>query len=255
MIDLHSHLLPGVDDGSRTVGQSVGVLRELAAAGLTDICLTPHLLASEAAQGVPAAHDRAFAALSCVAPAEIRLHRGAEVMLDRPLSADAAANPAIRIAGTRYVLVEFSRIVPVHTVEAALRMVGGLELIPLLAHPERYSSCSPAAARRWRAAGAVLQLDATTLFAQQARGERARALLAAGLGDIVAGDNHGDDRSLAAIRAALIEQHADEQAALLTEGNPRAILEGRPTEQVEPVTLRISWARRLRGLFDAGEGV
>ena len=63
MIDLHSHLLPGVDDGSRTVEQSVTVLRRMAELGITDVCLTPHLRANETATAPPARHEEAFAAL------------------------------------------------------------------------------------------------------------------------------------------------------------------------------------------------
>jgi protein-tyrosine phosphatase len=253
VIDLHSHLLPGVDDGSRSVEQSLGVLRDIARLGVTDVCLTPHLAASQIADGVPAAHDRAFAALIAGGTEGVTLHRGAEVMLDRPLPAVAASNRHVTLAGTRYMLVEFPRMVPSETVERALAMVVALGLLPLLAHPERYSSCSVAAARRWRAAGAVLQVDANTLLSPSSRGERARALLAAGMADILAADNHGDDRTLAAARDALAAEGAEAQATLLTTTNPRAILDDRPVELVEPITLRLPWTQRIRRLFDAGD--
>jgi protein-tyrosine phosphatase len=254
VIDLHSHLLPGVDDGSRTVEQSVRVLREIAGLGITDVCLTPHLTASRAEQGIPPAYDEAFAALSAVAPPDVRLHRGAEVMLDRPLGPAAVANPAIRLNGTRYILVEFPRIVPRDTVRNALQLVSEAGLIPVLAHPERYSSCSVPAAGLWRTTGAKLQVDANTLLTSRSRGERARALLAAGMADILAADNHGDDRTLAAAHASLSEHGAAEQAAALTVRNPRAILDDRELEPVEPVTFTVSLLQRLRRLLDGGEG-
>ena len=250
MIDLHSHLLPGVDDGSRSVAQSVGVLRELASEGLTDICLTPHLSASRAETGVPPTHDAAFAALLAEAPPEVRLHRGAELMLDRPLGPGAAANRGITLGGTRYLLVEFPRIVPAGTVAVALRQVVACGLIPLLAHPERYNSCSAAAAQAWQTAGAVLQVDANTLLSPSARGERARQLLAAGLAAVLAADNHGDRRSLAAVRDELVEQGGERQADLLLVENPRAILEDRGVTAVEPFTLRRSFVHRLRRLLE-----
>ncbi len=253
MIDLHSHLLPAVDDGSRSVEQSVRVLRQFADAGITDVCLTPHLLASQASPGAPAAHDRAWERLAAADLAGVRLHRGAEVMLDRPLPARAAAQPGVRIGGTRYILVEFPRLVTAETVTTALRHVAALGLIPVLAHPERYSSCSVPAAQRWRGAGARLQIDATTLASPRARGERARALLAAGLGDIVAGDNHGDDRSIATARELLASQGAGEQAEVLTTRNPRAVLDDRPLEPVEPAPVRLPLASRIRRLFDGSE--
>ncbi len=253
MIDLHSHLLPGVDDGSRTVARSVVVLRHLAELGLTDICLTPHLTASRAEHGIPPAYDTAFAALLAAAPPGVRLHRGAEIMLDRPFSAAAASNRALTLGGSRYVLVEFPRIVPRDTVLTALTQVAASGLVPVLAHPERYSSCSVDAASAWRRAGAKLQVDATTVLMKTPRADRARELIGAGLADIFAADNHGDDRSLAGAAEALAAEGAKEQADLLTVGNPRAILEDRELTPVEPVTLRSSWTRRLRRFFDTGD--
>ncbi|HLS46984.1 MAG TPA: CpsB/CapC family capsule biosynthesis tyrosine phosphatase [Gemmatimonadales bacterium] len=253
MIDLHSHLLPAVDDGSRSVAQSVGVLREVARLGVTDICLTPHLTASRAEAGVPPAHDAAFEALRTQAPPEIRLHRGAEVMLDRPLGPGAAANRGITLGASRYILVEFPRIVPAETVRMALRQVLSVGLVPVLAHPERYSSCSVAAAQAWRATGARMQVDANTLLSGTARGDRARRLIAAGLADILASDNHGDERSLGAVREALIEHDAESAAEILLVRNPRAILDDRELDEAGAVPLRNTWAQRLRRLLE-GEG-
>src|SRR3546814_5117053 len=69
----------------------------------------------------------------------------------------------VTLAGTRYLLVEFPRMVAAEIVGRALGEVLQLGLVPVLAHPERYSSCSVEAARAWREMGAVLQVDATTL--------------------------------------------------------------------------------------------
>ncbi len=254
MIDLHSHLLPGVDDGSRTVEQSVKVLGELAAQGLTDICLTPHLKASQAGKGPPAAHDRAFEALTPAAPALPRLHRGAEVMLDRPLATSSPEQlRRVTLGGTRYILVEFPRMVALDTVTNALSRILDLDLVPLLAHPERYSCCSPDAVNRWRSLGAVMQVDGPTLTTRQTRGQRARDLVTHGLADIIAGDNHGDDRSMAQGRQFLLAQDAHEQAELLTRLNPGAILADGPLQPVPPMVIRTSWFQRLRGLLDRDE--
>lgn len=252
MIDLHSHLLPGVDDGSRTVEQSVTVLRQLASAGVTDVCLTPHLTVSAAPGGIPATHDAAFAALRSAAPALPRLHRGVELMMDRPFT-PAAVQPGIRLGGSRYVLVEFARIVPAATVQTALRQVVDAGLVPVLAHPERYSSCSPKAAAAWKETGALMQVDATTVLTGSARGDRARALVAHGLADILAADNHGDDASQGAAFHVLAGQGAEPQAELLTVSNPRAILEDRETTPVEPVTMAPPLSWRFRRFLNGGE--
>lgn len=246
MIDLHSHLLPAVDDGSRSVEQSVKVLTEMARQGVTDVCLTPHILSGRAEAGPPAAHLRAFEALRAQAPAVPRLHRGAEVMLDRPVTRPVALARNVTLASTRYILVEFPRLVAYDTVTNALSQVVDLGLIPVLAHPERYSCCSVEAVRQWRGLGARMQVDATTLLASQARGQRARQLVGEGLADILAGDNHGDDRTVANGANFLRAQDGAEQVELLAVRNPAAILEDAATTPVPPLRIRQSWIKRIK---------
>ena len=253
MIDLHSHLLPAVDDGSRSVEQSVSVLRRMAELGITDVCLTPHLRANETVDAPPARHDDAFAALRAEAPDLPRLHRGAEVMLDRPLPLEPDRMRRITLGGTQYILVEFPRLVAVEAVTNALTRVRDAGLVPVLAHPERYGSCSVEAVAYWRSLGARMQVDATTLHSPQTRGQRARQLVAAGLADILAGDNHGDERTIAAGADFLRAQDGNAQAELLTVANPSAILRGEPLVEVPPLVIRRTWMQRLRQLL-GGEG-
>jgi protein-tyrosine phosphatase len=253
VIDLHSHLLPAVDDGSRSVEQSVRVLEEMARQGVTDVCLTPHLHAGRAEAGPPAAHQRAFDALLAKAPHLPRLHRGAEVMLDRPLTRPVALARNVTLAGSTYILVEFSRLVAHDLVVNALTQVAELGLIPVLAHPERYSCCSPDAVRHWRSLGAKMQVDATTLLTSQARGQRARQLVSEGLADILAGDNHGDDRTVAAGARFLQAQEGGEQVELLVVRNPAAMLQNAPTSPVPPLRIRESWMRRIKQFLEGGK--
>ncbi len=249
MIDLHNHLLPGVDDGSRSVAQSIRVLESFTRNGITAVCLTPHMLASEAASGPTEDHDQAFAALRAAAPAVPTLYRGAEIMLDRPLPARVAESRRVTLNGTRYVLVEFTRMVTFQAAAAALAHVVELGLTPVLAHPERYACCTPEAVRRWRELGAAIQVDACTVAGSRGRAQRARALVADGLADILAGDNHGDDRSLATPRDFLAEHDGALQAQLLLERNPAAILAGEALQPVPPLAFRTTLLSRLRHLL------
>jgi protein-tyrosine phosphatase len=249
VIDLHSHLLPGVDDGSRTVEQSVGVLRRMAERGITDVCLTPHLRAQETVTAPPERHDAAFAALLADAPELPRLHRGAEVMLDRPLPLGGDQLRRITLGGTRYILVEFPRLVSPDAVMNALTRVQEAGLTSVLAHPERYSCCTLENVTFWRGFGARMQVDATTLHSPQARGQRARQLVAAGLADILAGDNHGDERTVAGGADFLRAQDGLEHAELLTVQNPAAILRDEPLAEVPPLAIRRTWMQRLRHLL------
>lgn len=146
-------------------------------------------------------------------------------------------------------LVEFPRLVPADTVRVALKQVADLGLAPLLAHPERYSSCSPAAAARWRETGALMQVDANTLLQPSERGDRARALVSAGLADVLAADNHGDDRTLHSAYRFLVAAGGEVAAERLTVTNPRAILDDGDTQPVPAVSLTAPFAWRLRRML------
>ncbi|HEV8612780.1 MAG TPA: CpsB/CapC family capsule biosynthesis tyrosine phosphatase [Gemmatimonadales bacterium] len=255
MIDLHCHLLPGVDDGSRSLEQSVRVLEAMREGGVTAVCLTPHHSMGRlaAGRGVPASHDTAFERLSARAPDAIALYRGVELMLDRPVTAELLEHPGLRLGNTRYLLVEFTPALAVPAVSNALRQISELGLLPLLAHPERYTGCRPETVREWKAAGAVMQVDATTLLLTGGRGQRARELLAHGLADIIAADNHGDDRMLGTAYRYLCEHDGEQQADLLTRGNPAAILAEEPLEPVPPLAIKLPLFDRLKQLLGEQE--
>ena len=250
MIDLHSHLLPAVDDGSRTLEQSVAVLQRMAAGGVTEICLTPHLLASRVSEGPPPAHDEAFASLAAAAPPGIRLRRGAEVMLDRRLTPRAAAARRITLGGGRHLLVEFSRMVAPPAGTAALAAVLEAGLVPLLAHPERYPAVTAEAVRHWRSMGVLMQVDATTLFLPTNRGLRARELLALGLADVLAADNHGDDRSVVEPFRRIAGSGGEDVATLLMVANPAHVLADQRTEPVDGFEVKVSLISRVRSWFE-----
>ena len=254
MIDLHCHLLPGVDDGSRSVAQSVQVLGWMLEAGVTAVCLTPHHSLSRLAGGIPEAHDRQFEALRSSAPKGIQLLRGVELMLDRHVTTEIRGQPGLTLAGTRYILVEFPRLVALPSVGAALHEIVQLGLVPVLAHPERYRACTPEAVRLWKSVGAVMQVDATTLLsARPGRGQRARALLVAGLADIIAADNHGDERMLGTAYHYLAENGGEPQADLLTRLNPAAILSNESLEPVPPLAIKTRLLDRLKQLLGEEE--
>ena len=254
MIDLHCHLLPSVDDGSRSVEQSVAVLREMDRHGISAVALTPHRPASRLNRGLSARHDRAFQQLMAEAPPTPSLYRGLEVMLDEPLNRSVGSSRLGTLGGSRYILVEFPRLVSRAAALKALNDVIAVELVPVLAHPERYACCTPETVRAWRDLGAKMQVDATTLISSRRRGARARELLTHGLGDIIAADNHGDGRLLSTGFNLLNERGGNMQADLLVTENPRRILEDGELLPVPPLDLHESWWRRIRSVFDQQGG-
>jgi protein-tyrosine phosphatase len=244
VIDIHSHLLPAVDDGSPSIEVSVGVLERFAADGIELLVCTPHLNASDAATVAHEEYARVFERLRAAAPASPKLALGWEIMLDVP-GADLSA-PYLSLGDSRAVLVEFARTgVPARAADEIfrLRMSG---VVPVLAHPERYWGCTADQVRAWRQAGAVIQMDAQMLLGSGPMAQMAKELLEEGLVDCIASDNHGDSRTLRAARDWLVELGAEEQARLLTHTNADRVLRNLDPIPVAPVRVERSFLGRLR---------
>ena len=239
MIDIHTHLLPGVDDGSPTIDASLPVLERFATSGVEVLVCTPHLNASQASNAPYDQHLEILASLQARAPATPRLALGWEIMLDEP-GVDLRARH-LGLAGSSAVLVEFPRRgVPAQAGReiARLRTSG---VVPVIAHPERYWGCSVHQVREWKRDGAVIQVDAVMLTHPSEMGALALALLEEGLVDCIASDNHGDGRSLAFARDWLEQRGESEQARLLTHTNAARLL-------ADEVPLPVAPIRRKRGM-------
>jgi protein-tyrosine phosphatase len=254
LVDLHNHLVPGVDDGARDVGQALDALARLAAEGVVAVITTPHfsgaLTHSPERQARRLAElDRGWAVLEGAAerPA-VSLHRGVELMLDVP--DPRVEDPRLRIGGGAFLLVEFPHMMVPPASERVLERLRGEGWYPVLAHPERYEGMDPALSlpRRWREAGAYLQLNGPALVGRYGQRVRARALalLRAGLVDYLGSDYHsrGEPR-IGEYRQWLRDREGLEALELMSETNPTRLLEGIPPLPVPPLAPRRSWVSRL----------
>ena len=247
MIDIHSHLLPGVDDGSRSIDQSLPVLRQFATDGVECVILTPHLVASQAHRAPHEKHLEILEALRAGAPSRPVLRLGWEIMLDEP-NVDLRGSH-LGLGGSRAILVEFPRTgVPQEASRELFRLRSGGS-VPVLAHPERYWGCTVDKVAEWRAAGAVIQMDTAGLKGNGGVARISRALLEAGLVDIFASDNHGDARSLATARAWLLDVATQEHVDLLTRTNARRLLDNEEVVPVPPLPAKRGVFERLRELL------
>lgn len=245
MIDIHSHLLPGVDDGSPSIEASVPVLQRFADDGVRVLVCTPHLNASQASAAPYARHLEILSDLRAAAPALPELRLGWEIMLDAP-GVDLSSTE-LTLGDSRALLVEFTRGGLPRGATAELRRLTRMGRTPVLAHPERYFGCTIELVREWRQLGVVIQTDASVLMGRGLPGELARAMLADGLIDVLASDNHGDQRSLKAAHDWLLERGGEEQAALLTSRNAELVLADEEPQPVPP--LRPGLLGRVKRLF------
>lgn len=250
MIDVHTHLLPGVDDGSPSVEVSLPVLERFATDGVQIVICTPHLDASRAEQAPHDQHAEILAQLRAKAPPLPELRLGWEIMLDTP--GIDLRDKRLSLGGSTAVLVEFSRMmVPPNASDELfrLRMSG---IVPVLAHPERYWGCTAERVEEWRRVGAVVQMDVAGVFASGPQGAVAAALLEHGLVDLLASDTHGDGRALLPARQWLIELGADDTADLLTRRNAAHLLADEPVEPMAPLERRRGMFGRLKELLLGG---
>ena len=244
---MHTHLLPGVDDGSPSLAVSVPILERFGQHGVTRLVCTPHLNASQAAVAPIELHREILHGLQQAAADGPELMLGWEIMLDQP-GADLS-DMSLTLGDSRALLVEFSIGGIPRGATSELRRIARSGRTPILAHPERYYGCTVNMVREFRTLGVVIQTDVSVLLGRGAPSELARDLLAHGLVDILASDNHGDLRSLESGRAWLQEQRATQQQIdLLTHTNAELVLADEDPQPVPPLVTG-GVLQRVRRLF------
>jgi protein-tyrosine phosphatase len=264
--DLHSHLVPGVDDGSRTLDEARNGIRRMRALGVRRMVTTPHLDGSLTRdRGMLEARlsevDRAWDSLQGMVGVDfpdLELHRGHEVMLDIP--DPELSDPRIRLADTSFVLVEWPGLwVPPSTLPVLDRLRGS-GVLPIIAHPERYGGLDRdmTLPGEWRTKGALLQVNYGSLVGRYGDVPRKRAitLLERGWVDLMASDFHGRAHlspSLKEAQEVLSEWGGGEEFRLLAQVNPTRILRGEHPLPVFPVTEKPGiWQRLLSVLQQLG---
>ncbi len=219
IVDLHSHLVPGVDDGTRTVAESIQALSGLYREGVRAVVTTPHLLVpyldSDAAiQRELDLHRRAFDGLvaACRDRTDLpSLWLGQEILAPDAGSANRVARRADVGLPGRFLLVEFGfELQGNHNDVIRSVLDAGRQVV--IAHAERYHYLPGHDAievmRTWQELGALLQVNVGSLTGHyrgsSPRSERlAWEMIGSGLVDVLATDHHGPRRSGVSPREAL----------------------------------------------------
>jgi protein-tyrosine phosphatase len=247
VIDIHTHLLPAVDDGSPNADHSAMVIARMHGEGVRAIVCTPHLNASRARSAPFDEHAVLLTRLRRTAPENLELYHGFEIMLDT--NTIELLDERLGLAGSHARLVEFPRRgLPPEATDQLLD-IRSQGLVPVVAHPERYHGCTTETIATWRKLGAVIQCDAMALLGGGPMTDFAREMLSAGQVDILASDNHGDRRSLSTAVLWLSEIGGADQATLMTADNPQLLLNDRPLRAVPPISFHRGMFDRLRELI------
>lgn len=233
LADLHSHVLPGVDDGPEGLRASLALARLLVEDGVTTVAATPHVHPE-----YPQARRRRLQADAALReeieraglPLEVIL--GAELDIDEILAMDDDELAGFGFGGGQVVLVEFPWVGRwPEALPDAVDRVRSLDLCPIIAHPERIDVWSHdiELIADLRERGAAIQLTSGSLLGHFGRREEALStlLLDEDLVDLVASDSHGAHRPpcMSAAREAIAQGFGPDLAAALVVDGPRQLLD------------------------------
>jgi protein-tyrosine phosphatase len=234
LVDIHSHILPEVDDGPKSWDVSVRMCQTAAADGITHMVATPH--ANDRYH-----YDRQYLEglvghLQELVGGALKLGLGCDFHLSFDNLQDALANPGrYVIEGTRYLLVEFSNYsIPQNTGDSFLAL-GDRGITPIITHPERNPILRENLPRvvQWAEQGCVIQVTGSALTGFW--GERSQRaafwLLEHQAVHVLATDAHDTEKRvpiLSTARNAAEDFCGAEVAEALVEANPRAIVENQP---------------------------
>ena len=267
LIDLHCHLLPGIDDGAKDRSEALEMARIAVAEGITTIACTPHIL--------PGVYDNVGPEIRAATEAlqlelneahiPVALVVGADLHVGPSILAQLRSGEALSLNDTRYVLIEPPHhILPPHIEDAFFNFAAG-GYTPILTHPERMTWIDTRydVVQRLANAGVLMQLTAAAITGRF--GKRARywseRMLDESLVHIVATDAHDPRRRPPLLRAAyeaVCARVGEAEANQLFLDRPLAILENRPIPTRRPPTRStthgavkrdslLKWVRSLRG--------
>jgi len=160
--DWHSHILPGVDDGVRTMEEALEILHRYGQLGVRSVWLTPHIM--EDIPNSTAKLRERFAELQAAYSGPVELNLAAENMLDNLFMERLERNDLLPI-GDRgcHLLVETSYFNPPMDLYGTLERIMAKGYYPVLAHPERYLYMDMDDYRRLRDIGVIFQLNLPSL--------------------------------------------------------------------------------------------
>ena len=266
MIDLHAHVLPGLDDGPRTLDESLAMCRLAAADGTTVVVGTPHMLDGVHNAAPDATRERAADLREALAKEgmPLRIEVGGDVHITPDLPERLARGEALTVAdGGEYLLLETPSDVWLADQSQLLfeLQIGGVT--PILTHPERNVAVQdkPDLLLPLVEAGNLVQVTAASLQGEWGKAPRRCAceLIERGLAHFVASDAHsatwrppGLTRARAIVEGLLSPEAAEEMFL----GRPTAVLRGERvrTDDPDPSPERRGLWQRLRVFVTGGSG-
>ena len=231
MIDIHCHMLFGVDDGPEKQEESVEMLKEAAAQGVTDIILTPHYRRGMFKFRKEETLARKAQLDAYAKEAGIRLHAGTEVHVNRDVIEYLEEGKCFTLANSEYVLTEYEYNTEYTYILQMTRELLRHGYIPVIAHVERYGCLvqKPERLEELRKIGALIQINAGAVVGQDGflTKQYCKKILKNGWVDIVASDSHGIHKRIcymAKCHEYITRKFGEKLANRLMVKNPRKII-------------------------------
>ncbi len=261
MIDIHCHILHGIDDGPRSLGESIEMCRLAAADGTSTVVATPHYTPGRQGWATETVRGRIDELLSALRAEKIPLKvlQGADVFASPELPSHPGIRSFLSVNNSRYLLLEFPHTFVPPAWEAFLRSLLAAGVVPVITHPERneWFIRHPEAVERAVRIGALVQITAMSLLGSFGSDVRACSihLLKNDLAHVLASDGHSVDERPPVLSEAVKAAAAlvgEERARDLVYGAPLAIIENRPVPVRAPrvaAETKRGWLGNLTRIF------
>ncbi|MCK4552272.1 MAG: hypothetical protein KAU02_05080 [Tenericutes bacterium] len=196
MIDIHTHILPYVDDGSPDLQTSIDIIKSEINQGVTDIFVTPHYISHRGYMSSFEKNMPVFQELNEEVKRQglnVKLYLGTEIYYNQKTLKDLADNLVKPLGDSKYLLVEFSLYKETEDIPEAINNLTAKGYIPVIAHPERYPYLDNINAYKYlKRMGAKIQINASSIIGDYGRKIRkfVFSLISSDLVDFVASDVH-----------------------------------------------------------------
>lgn len=231
MIDIHSHIMFGVDDGAKDIEKSLAILKNAEENGFTDIVLTPHHSIPRKYANDLSVLEQNLETLKNAASLEginVKLYLGSEIDYYKDPTSCIGKAECLPINHKRHLLVDFTFDQKDIDDKIYELMVAGYKVV--IAHPERYKSDDIVERiKKWRKTGAVIQVDAMSFNLKKSK-KICKKLLKDRVIDVIASDAHRNEHTYTEFKKVLeyIKKKTDEEyVELITKTNPHKIIFGK----------------------------
>lgn len=239
MIDLHCHILPGLDDGSGSLEESLAMAAMAAHHGIRHIVATPHCVTGGAREVLRT--TEMLQELLAEERIDLQVHPGMEIFGTFDTAYLLRQQRLLTLGGSRYPLIEFGPHTDGEEETEILQMVIDAGFTPLVAHPERYSCVcrDPSLINTWKGMGCLFQINRGSLLGRygQSAQQMAMALVQRGFATVVATDAHSPKLRTPRTKdvyALLSQVFSPDTAERLMRRNPERILNNKSLPPAQP---------------------